>query len=79
MTRERMTELVSETICATREEARRALEATGWDVLAAARLLQRQARQAVAAQKDGAVVSGGFLRRLAGRFAGVRPAFTGTR
>lgn len=44
MTRESMTEMLSETICVTREEARAALEAREWDILEAGRLLQREAR-----------------------------------
>ncbi len=43
MTREKMTEMVSETICVTREEARTALEACDWNVLDAGQaLLQRR-------------------------------------
>jgi len=44
MARERMIELVSESICVSRESAKAALEAQNWDVLEAALLLQRQAR-----------------------------------
>ncbi len=44
MARERMIELVSESICVSREAAQAALEAQNWDVLEAARLLQRQER-----------------------------------
>lgn len=52
MTRESMTEMLSETICVTREEARAALEARDWDLLEAGRLLQRQARTKHAARRD---------------------------
>lgn len=44
MTREGMTEMLSETICVTTEEARSALEARDWNVLEAALLLQERAR-----------------------------------
>lgn len=44
MTREKMTSMLSEALCVTREEATAALEARHWDVLDAARLLQRRAR-----------------------------------
>lgn len=44
MARERMIELVSENICVSRAVAREALEAQNWNVLEAARLLQRQER-----------------------------------
>lgn len=41
MTREAMTEMVSETICVTREEAQAALEACDWNVLDAGQMLLR--------------------------------------
>ena len=44
MAREKMIELVSESICVSKAAARAALEAQNWDVLAAAQLLQRQER-----------------------------------
>ena len=44
MTRERMIELVSESICVSKAVAREALEAQTWNVLEAALLLQRQER-----------------------------------
>jgi len=44
MARERMIELVSESICVSKAAAKAALEAQNWDVLEAARLLQRQER-----------------------------------
>ena len=50
MARERMIELISESICVSKAAAEAALEAQNWDVLEAAQLLQRQerARQAMA-------------------------------
>ena len=46
MTREEMTEMVSETICVSGEEARAALEACDWNVLDAGQaLLQRRRRK----------------------------------
>lgn len=42
MAREKMTELLTESICVTPEEAVAALEAKDWDVLEAAQLLQRE-------------------------------------
>ena len=53
MTRERMTAMLSETLCVNAEEARTALEASAWKVMDAAQLLQRQrtrARRAEAAE-----------------------------
>lgn len=44
MARERMIELVSESICVSKAVAREALEAQNWNVLEAALLLQRQER-----------------------------------
>ena len=44
MARERMIELVSESICVSKAAAKEALEARNWDVLEAAQLLQRQER-----------------------------------
>lgn len=44
MAREKMIELVSESICVSKAAAKEALEAQNWDVLEAAQLLQRQAR-----------------------------------
>lgn len=44
MARERMIELVSESICVSKAAAKEALEAQNWDVLEAAQLLQRQQR-----------------------------------
>ena len=44
MAREKMTELLTESICVTPEEAVAALEAKDWDVLEAAQLLQRERR-----------------------------------
>ena len=46
MTRERMTEMLSETICVTREEARAALEAREWSLLDAGQLLLRERARA---------------------------------
>ena len=42
MAREKLTELLTESICVTPEEATAALEAKDWDVLEAAQLLQRE-------------------------------------
>ena len=53
MTREKMTEMLSETICVPTADARAALEAREWNLLDAARSLQQaraQARMAEAAQ-----------------------------
>lgn len=53
MTRERMTAMLSETLCVNAEEARTALEASAWKVMEAAQLLQRQSartRKAEAAE-----------------------------
>jgi len=44
MARERMIELVSESIRVSKAAAKAALEAQNWDVLQAAQLLQRQER-----------------------------------
>ena len=44
MAKERMIELVSESICVRKAAAKAALEARNWDVLQAAQLLQRQER-----------------------------------
>ena len=44
MARERMIELVSESIRVSKAAAEAALEARNWDVLEAAQLLQRQER-----------------------------------
>ena len=44
MARERMIELVSESIRVSKAAAKAALETQNWDVLQAARLLQRQER-----------------------------------
>ena len=44
MAKERMIELVSESICVSKTAAKAALEAQNWDVLQAAQLLQRQER-----------------------------------
>ena len=44
MAKERMIELVSESICVSKAAAKAALEAQNWDVLQAAQLLQRQER-----------------------------------
>jgi len=44
MAKERMIELVSESICVSKAAAKAALEAQNWDVLQAALLLQRQER-----------------------------------
>lgn len=52
MTRERKTEMLSETICVTVEEARAALEASEWRLLDAARLLERQSARARKAEAD---------------------------
>lgn len=46
MAREKLTELLTESICVTPEEATAALEARDWDVLEAAQLLQREKRAA---------------------------------
>ncbi len=52
MTREKMTEMLSETICVTMEEARDALEAREWNVLDAARLLQLERARAERAEAE---------------------------
>ena len=44
MARDKMIELVSESICVSKAAAEAALEAQNWDVLEAAQLLQRQER-----------------------------------
>ena len=44
MAREKMIELISESICVSKSAAKEALEAKNWDVLEAAQLLQRQER-----------------------------------
>ena len=44
MPRDKMIELVSESICVSKAAAEAALEAQNWDVLEAAQLLQRQER-----------------------------------
>lgn len=51
MTRDSMTEMLSETICVTTEEATAALEARDWDLLLAAQLLQQQKRAVNTARK----------------------------
>ena len=66
MTQERMTEMLSETLCATREEAAAALEAREWDLLGAAQLLQQLARmkraEAARASDDRGARSGSLKR-----------------
>ncbi len=42
MAREKLTKLLTESICVTTEEAAATLEAQDWDVLKAAQLLQRE-------------------------------------
>lgn len=50
MTREKMTEILSETICVTPEDARAALEASDWNALDAAQRLQRARARAARAE-----------------------------
>ena len=70
MTRDRMTEMLSEAICVTREEARTALEAREWKVLDAARLLEQErarakkAEAAEACRRDGGRKIGSAIRDL---------------
>ena len=52
MAREKLTELLTESICVTPEEATAALEARDWDVLEAAQLLQRERRAAKVQQRS---------------------------
>ena len=52
MAREKLTELLTESICVTPEEATAALEANDWDVLEAAQLLQRERRAAKVQQRS---------------------------
>ena len=51
MTREAMTEMVSEAICVTEEEARAALEACDWRVLDAGEALLMRRRRAEKADR----------------------------
>ena len=44
MARDKLTNILSETLCVTAEEAAAALEARDWDVMKAAELLQREQR-----------------------------------
>lgn len=46
MAHEKLTALLTETICVTREEAEAALEAEDWNLLEAAQLLQQRQRAA---------------------------------
>ena len=65
MAREKLTELLTESICVTPEEATAALEARDWDVLEAAQLLQRERRAANVQQRSQS------KRGLFARFFGV--------
>ena len=74
MARDKMTEILAEAICVTPEEARAALEASGWRVPDAARLLQREqrARARKARTERESRRDGGWLFRGLGRcFAAV--------
>ena len=62
MTRDKMTEILSETICVTREEARAALEAKDWKLLDAAQLLQQEDARAEAARAGQAGGDSGWRR-----------------
>ena len=81
MTRERITEMLSETICVTMEDAETALAANDWNVRDAARqlLMEKEraakARAARARLRDGERSIGGIRALIAGfgrgRLAGV--------
>ena len=68
MTQARMTEMLSQTICVTMEEAQAALEAKDWNVPEAARLLQREQSRARVAAK--AVRRDSGWKRLVDRLMG---------
>ena len=52
MTREKMTQMLSETICVTAGEAQTALEASGWKILDAADRLRRERARAAKAERE---------------------------
>lgn len=64
MAREKMTQLLTESIRVTPEEATAALEEKGWDVLEAAQLLQKKQRAAQARRQS--QPARGLWRRLFG-------------
>ena len=68
MTREAMTEMLSETICVTHDEARAALEASEWRILDAAQKLQLDRRSAERAARMSRRDGGHTLRGLFRRF-----------
>ena len=69
MTQARMTEMLSQTLCVTMEEAQTALEARDWNVREAARFLQREQSRARVAAKAARPESGWrlFINRFMGR------------
>ena len=71
MTREKMTEMLSETISVTREEAQAALEAREWNILDAGQLLLERARagKAEAAADDRPAGLMQFVRATRSRIA----------
>lgn len=71
MTRNQMTQMLAETISVSSAEAGAALEARDWDVLQAARLLQRQAqaKRITAARADRSPRRAGIVRDMVGWFA----------
>lgn len=64
MAREKLTELLTESICVTPEEAVAALEAKDWDVLEAAQLLQRERRAQVKTERQCQPTRGLFARMI---------------
>ena len=69
MTQARMTEMLSQTLYVTMEEAQAALEARDWNVPEAARFLQREQSRARVAAKAARPESGWrlFFNRFMGR------------
>ena len=77
MTREKMTQMLSETICVTTEEAQAALEASEWRLLDAAKLAQRARSRAAKAEAEQArrareTSFGDAVRGLVARFIRAR-------
>ena len=64
MAREKLTELLTESICVTPEEAVAALEAKDWDVLEAAQLLQRERRAHAKTDRQRKPTRGLFARMI---------------
>ena len=74
MTREKMTQMLSETICVTEGQALAALEASGWKILDAADRLRRERARAAKAEREQALRArtfsiGGAVRGLIARLS----------